>query len=79
VRIVHDPDEMILTFWDDGKGFSVPPNLSQLVSEDHFGLVGMREWIEVVNGSLEIQSENREGTKITARVPIGSQKNSTMI
>ena len=49
---------------DDGQGF----NPKQV---DHgFGLVGMRERVGLVRGTLEVQSRPGEGTTIRARIPI---------
>jgi signal transduction histidine kinase len=49
---------------DDGQGF----NPKQV---DHgFGLVGMRERVGLVRGTLEVQSRPGEGATIRARIPI---------
>jgi signal transduction histidine kinase len=49
---------------DDGRGF----NPKQV---DHgFGLVGMRERVGLVRGTLEVQSQPGQGTTIRARIPI---------
>jgi signal transduction histidine kinase len=49
---------------DDGRGFD-----PAAVSEDGFGLVGMRERIFSLGGRLEIESGNA-GTTIAAEVPV---------
>jgi signal transduction histidine kinase len=51
-------------------GFTIPPNLGLFIANDHFGLVGIREWLELVDGNLEIKSSPGKGTVITARVSI---------
>jgi signal transduction histidine kinase len=52
---------------DDGQGF----NPKQV---DHgFGLVGMRERVGLVRGTLDVQSRPGEGATIRARIPISRQ------
>jgi signal transduction histidine kinase len=48
---------------DDGQGFD-PSEAS-----DGFGLVGMRERVELLGGSLEIDAARGAGTTVTARLP----------
>lgn len=59
-----------LTVCDRGRGFEVPERLGTLTEEGHFGLVGMRERLELVGGVLLLTSEPRQGTTITAGVPL---------
>jgi signal transduction histidine kinase len=49
---------------DDGKGFDPDDE------HDGFGLVGMRERVELVNGSIAIDSEPDRGTTLIARLPV---------
>jgi len=51
------------TLKDDGEGFDTEARHSG------FGLVGMRERVELVGGTLEIQSDPGTGTRITATLP----------
>jgi signal transduction histidine kinase len=53
---------------DDGDGFdpAAPPG-----SEGGFGLVGMRQRVEALAGTLQIESEPGGGTAISACVPTG--------
>jgi Signal transduction histidine kinase len=51
---------------DFGKGFEVN---SAMASEDHFGLVGMRERVEMFSGCYSIQSTIGEGTTIELSIP----------
>jgi signal transduction histidine kinase len=50
---------------DDGRGFS-----SEDVRPDALGLVGMRERLALVGGTLEIESTPRGGTAVVAYVPV---------
>lgn len=58
-----------MTIKDDGKGFD--PGLKQ---DKSFGLIGMRERVEMLNGKLEINSEIGKGTAIMIKVPYSVSK-----
>lgn len=53
-----------LTILDDGKGFQIPDQLNDLTQTGHFGLVGMRERAQMVNGKLSVKSVPGQGTNI---------------
>jgi signal transduction histidine kinase len=67
-------DEVSLTIDDDGVGFLMPQKLGQLLNDDHFGLVGMRERLELVHGTLEISTSLGKGVRVRASVPLDSKK-----
>ncbi|MCA0984687.1 histidine kinase [Halobacillus yeomjeoni] len=50
---------------DDGKGFD--PNKTK---KNSFGIVGMKERVEMLEGELSIESGIGEGTKVTIHLPI---------
>jgi len=70
VRVQFGLHEVRLSVEDDGQGFFVPPRLGMLMNEGHFGLVGLRERLEMVNGTLAIASTPGKGTCLEARVPL---------
>jgi signal transduction histidine kinase len=55
---------VVLCIDDNGKGFELPANLSDLTHGGHFGLIGMRERTQLVNGQLKIISKRSKGTTI---------------
>lgn len=59
---------------DDGRGFAVPDRLDDLARTGHFGLVGLAERVEQVNGELAMASSPGQGTTITVRIPFGVGK-----
>ena len=61
----------VLLLCDDGKGFDVPARLERLVEHDHFGLIGMEEFVASMGGDLRIRSSPGAGTSVRARVPVG--------
>ena len=65
VRLRTVEDEVILSISDDGVGF----DSSLQTSEDHFGLLGMRERAELFGGKFEIYSKVGFGTRLTFRFP----------
>jgi signal transduction histidine kinase len=62
-------NEVCLTVRDDGKGFHVPPYLDGLLDDQHFGLIGLRERINMVGGELTLTSEPGQGTLVVVCIP----------
>jgi signal transduction histidine kinase len=58
-----------LTVQDDGHGFD--PD----VQTQGFGLAGMRERLQVLNGALELDVEPGRGLRVTALIPIAGDTN----
>jgi signal transduction histidine kinase len=65
VRLVATPEAVQLTVRDDGHGFD-----PSSVADDRHGIVGMRERVEILGGSLEIESDTGEGTRVAVTVPL---------
>ncbi len=74
VRLRLAPESVQLLVEDDGRGFVMPRRLGQLTEAGHFGLLGLHERLEVVNGTLEIVSIPGQGTRLEARVPLPTNK-----
>ncbi len=70
VKLCISPDQVSLVIKDDGKGFVVPDRLGQFTMDDHFGLLGMYERVELVNGKLNIQSYPKQGCQVTVEIPL---------
>lgn len=64
VRIWRTDELVHLEITDDGRGFEPEEGT------DGFGLVGMRERVELADGTLCITSAPGNGTTITARLPL---------
>jgi signal transduction histidine kinase len=63
--------EVALDVRDDGKGFDVSRCDAEPAAEGHgFGLVAMRQRIEGLRGTLQVESEPGVGTAISACVPV---------
>jgi signal transduction histidine kinase/YHS domain-containing protein len=64
------PDTLILTIHDDGMGFTPPITLDELARAQHFGLLGMRERVDHLNGTLVVNSRPGVGTTIRVELPL---------
>ena len=53
---------------DDGDGFDLG-SLGQTATSGHFGLVNLRDRVEVLNGTLEIETAPSAGTTLLATIP----------
>ena len=53
---------------DNGKGFDAPSQ-PDLLRGGHFGLVVMRERVELASGRFDIDSAPRTGTEVVAWLP----------
>ena len=70
VQLHVQREQVTLRVRDDGVGFQVPDRLSHLAKENHFGLVGLEEYVGVVNGKLKVASRPGAGTEVCVRVPL---------
>jgi signal transduction histidine kinase len=64
VELTYDPDRITLRVGDDGCGFS---------AHDHtegFGLIGISERVDRINGQLRITTKPNQGTEIFVQVPL---------
>ena len=58
---------------DDGRGFDVEAALTRDSDGKHeapFGLIGMRERVEMLGGTLTVESRPGQGTTVRVRVPV---------
>ena len=58
-------DNLILTIFDNGKGIPAP----LISSHRSYGIIGMRERAQYVDGTFDITSENNKGTMIKVSFP----------
>jgi ligand-binding sensor domain-containing protein/signal transduction histidine kinase len=69
VCLSFEPSAVRLDIQDNGCGFE--PAQAPLAASGHFGILGMRERMEQIWGSLEVASSPGYGTTITAHLPLG--------
>jgi PAS domain S-box-containing protein len=58
-----------ITICDNGKGFNLPEQVGDLARLGKLGLAGMQERVQLLGGSISLQSEPGKGTTITAEAP----------
>jgi two-component system, chemotaxis family, CheB/CheR fusion protein len=71
VILERDGDALRMIVEDDGHGFDGDAAMLGNAARGRFGLLGMRERLAIVGGSLDIESQPESGTAIYARVPLG--------
>ncbi|MBE0685573.1 MAG: sensor histidine kinase [Anaerolineaceae bacterium] len=65
IDVSSEQDVLLITMQDDGQGFD--PNV---IPSGHYGLVGIRERMRLLGGSLEIQSSKGSGTRLEMSFPL---------
>ncbi|WP_246685355.1 sensor histidine kinase [Methylobacterium sp. WL103] len=69
VVLLFSPRHLTLTIDDDGVGFEADEaSTLSLVSQGKLGLIGMRERMSLVGGTLDLESSPGQGTSVIARV-----------
>ncbi|MCC7449933.1 MAG: sensor histidine kinase, partial [Anaerolineae bacterium] len=68
---LHFVEAVILTIQDNGRGFVVPDRPGVLAQSGHYGLMGMVERAEQMQGQFRINSTLGKGTLIEVRLPNG--------
>jgi len=61
--------EVRVTINDNGRGFKLPPQLSEFAGQGKLGLTGMEERVQLIGGELEVSSQIGKGTKIIVKAP----------
>jgi signal transduction histidine kinase len=69
IQGVRRGDHITFEIEDDGIGFETGTAVEGLGSMRGVGLLGMRERIEIIGGTLAIESEPGSGTRVVMNVP----------
>jgi signal transduction histidine kinase len=72
VSILKLPDGICMKINDNGKSFQVQRVLNG-EGRKRLGLLGMRERLEMVGGSFDVESAPGKGTTIVAQIPLGKR------
>lgn len=68
ITLRRRPGQVALIVEDDGRGF--PPSAGPPARQRHLGLLGIRERLELVGGTLDIESGTGSGSVIFVRIPL---------
>jgi two-component system, NarL family, sensor histidine kinase YdfH len=63
VNVRMKDKSILVTIQDDGQGFD-----ASAIPSGHYGILGIKERVRLVNGSFEIQSENGKGTTMKIEI-----------
>jgi len=69
VRLTRDDGKVIASISDDGKGFDVDSN-EGVDKNGGLGLVGIKERVSLLGGTLNIKSKPGKGTELRIEVPV---------
>jgi signal transduction histidine kinase len=64
-----------LTIRDNGRGFPVPGELTELSGAGAFGIIGMIERAQAVGGTLRLHSVPGAGTTVEVLIPAARDPN----
>jgi len=65
VHLAPYDNHLLVEICDNGRGFD-----PDAVQSGHYGLIGIRERIRLAGGTLQIQSDSRNGTKLLLSLPL---------
>jgi two-component system sensor histidine kinase UhpB len=69
INVTSDQKAVRIVISDDGIGFD-PDHIREPGSAGGWGHIGMRERIELIGGSLSIESARGRGTRVVMEVPL---------
>jgi signal transduction histidine kinase len=70
IRLESEAGKVRMVITDNGKGFEVPPRLSDFSSTGKLGVIGMQERAQLLRGTMNIQSAAGKGTAITVEIAL---------
>ncbi len=70
IRLARQDSKVSVMISDDGKGFNADRVMESSVHGNNVGLLGMQERVRLLNGSIQIHSQEGAGTEISIDIPI---------
>jgi len=70
IHVMFHADHIHMLIRDNGTGFEPPKTFDILFTTGHYGLVGINERIQMLDGSFQISSQIGKGTQIEISVPV---------
>ncbi|WP_209848201.1 sensor histidine kinase [Paenibacillus sediminis] len=74
VEITYQAQMVKIEVKDNGIGFNKNQLEQKAKDHTHFGLIGMRERVELLEGRMEIESAVNQGTKIIIHIPTNAEQ-----
>ena len=72
VVLQRSPGQMSAVVEDDGRGFDADRAPAASAAERRLGLLGMRERVALIGGTLTVESGVGRGTTVIARIPLSA-------
>lgn len=70
IQLTYGADDVELRLSDDGRGFIPPSDLRQFSAKRHYGLLGVQERVNALDGAFEVTSGAGQGTVLWVRLPL---------
>ncbi len=70
VALRFESENLEVVVEDNGRGFRPPEQLEALAASGHYGVMGMKERADALDGNFEIDSAPDDGTRIRLSVPV---------
>lgn len=77
ITVCYQPDEVTLTIADDGVGFLMPERLDVLAKDGHYGMVGIAERVQSLEGTFKINSAPKNGVQLRITLPLNASDQPT--
>ncbi|WP_268966409.1 sensor histidine kinase [Paenibacillus cymbidii] len=74
LEVTYQKHMIKLVIQDNGVGFEVDFVEAKIAKGKNFGIMGMRERIDLLEGRIDFDSGKGEGTKVTMLIPINEHK-----
>ena len=65
IVLARKPESVVVMIEDDGRGFDLAES-----SVDRLGLLGMRERVQLLDGSLVVEAAPGSGTTLIVEIPL---------
>jgi NarL family two-component system sensor histidine kinase YdfH len=74
VNVRMKDKSLLITIQDDGLGFD-----PSAIPSGHYGILGIKERVRLVNGSLRIESAKGKGTLLKIEIPLRAERSASEV
>lgn len=74
MRMSVNQKTMEIQIRDNGIGIDLEELNEKVSSGNHFGIIGMKERVELLEGEFQMEGQPGEGTQITLKIPVEERK-----